>query len=404
MKLLLVLIFAPLIAFALLYFLFPGRLVAFGRWALRKRGGTVQKRVTVDGRVWPYLEGGDPTKPLLLLVHGFAGDKDNWSMIAPYITRDYHVIAPDLPGFGENERNPALAYDIAAQTARLKKFADALGLEHPHVAGNSMGGWIALRYAIDYPDALATLTLLDNAGINGANESDLQKQAANEDYNPLVLASLEDADRLVAMVVHKPPYLPKRLKPVFYADALGVVRPHIAGNSMGGWIALRYAIDYPDALASLILLDNAGVNGAEESELQKQAASEDYNPLVLAGLEDADRLVAMVVHKPPHIPSRLKPVLYADALKYRDQLDAIFWVIAIEGRDHPLNDRLGEVKVPTLILWGRHDKLLDVSCVPVLEAGIAGSRSRIFEHIGHVPMIEDPKATAEAMQDFLARL
>ena len=185
---------------------------------------------------------------------------------------------------------------------------------------------------------------------------------------------------------------------------LGLDRPHIAGNSMGGWIALRYAIDYPGALASLILLDNAGVNGAEESELQKQAANEDYNPLVLAGLEDADRLVAMVVHKPPHIPSRLKPVLYADALKYRDQLDAIFWVIAIEGRDHPLNDRLGEVKVPTLILWGRHDKLLDVSCVPVLEAGIAGSRSHIFEHMGHVPMIEDPKATADAMKDFLARL
>jgi len=309
MRILLILIFAPLITLALLYFLFPGRLVAFARWALRKRGGTVQKSVAVDGRDWPYLEGGDPAKPLLLLVHGFAGDKDNWSMIAPYLTRDYHIIAPDLPGFGQNERNPRLAYDIAAQTARLKQFADALGLDRPHVAGNSMGGWIALRYAIDYPDALATLTLLDNAGVNGANESDLQKQAANEDYNPLIIANLEDADRLVAMVVHKPPYLPPRLKPVFYADAL----------------------------------------------------------------------------------------------KYRDQLDAIFWVIATEGRDHPLNDRLGEVRVPTLIIWGRHDRLLDVSCVPVLEAGITGSQSHIFEHVGHVPMIEDPKATAAVMKGFLGR-
>jgi len=309
MRLLLVLIFAPLISLALMYFIFPGRLVAIGRALLRRRGGMVQKNVVVDGRTWPYLEGGDPAKPLLLLVHGFAGDKDNWSMIAPYLTRDYHVIAPDLPGFGENERNPDLAYDLQAQTARLKAFADTLGLQRPHVAGNSMGGWIALRYAIDYPDALATLILLDNAGVNGANESELQKQAANEDYNPLILASLEDADRLVAMVVHKPPY----------------------------------------------------------------------------------------------IPSRLKPVLYADGLKYRDQLDKIFWVIANEGRDHPLNDRLGEVKVPTLIIWGRHDQLLDVSCVPVLEAGIAGSTSHIFDHVGHVPMIEDPKATAAVMKGFLAK-
>jgi pimeloyl-ACP methyl ester carboxylesterase len=310
MKILLVIIFAPLIALTLFYFLFPGRLVAFGRWLLRKRGGMVQKSVTVDGRAWPYLEGGDPAKPLLLLVHGFAGDKDNWSMIAPYLTRDYHVVAPDLPGFGENERNPALAYDIAAQTARLKGFADALGLD----------------------------------------------------------------------------------------------RPHLGGNSMGGWIALRYALDYPDALASLILLDNAGVKGAGDSDLEKQAANEDYNPLVIANLEDADRLVAMVVHKPPFIPSRLKPALYGDALKYRDQLDGIFWVIATEMRDHPLNDRLGEVRVPTLILWGRHDRLIDVSCVPVLEAGIAGSTAHIMEHVGHVPMVEDPKGTAELMKGFLARL
>ena len=310
MKILLVLLFAPLIALVLFYVFFPGRLVAMGRAMLRRRGRTVQKSVVVDGRAWPYLEGGDPAKPTLLLVHGFSGDKDNWSFLAPFLTRDYHVVAPDLPGFGENERNPDLAYDIAAQTARLKAFVDALGLDRPHIAGNSMGGWIALRYAIDYPDALASLTLLDNAGVNGANES----------------------------------------------------------------------------------------------ELQKQAASEEYNPLVLANLEDADRLVAMVVHKPPYIPARLKPVLYGDGLKYRDQLDRIFWIIAIEGRDHPLNDRLGEVRVPTLILWGRHDRLLDVSCVPVLEAGIANSRSHILEHVGHVPMVEDPKATAAAMKEFLASL
>src|SRR3546814_4711229 len=82
MKFLLVLLVAPLSALALLYFIFPGRLVAFGRWLLRRRGGLVERRVTVDGRVWPYLEGGDPAKPTLLLVHGFAGDKDNWPMLA----------------------------------------------------------------------------------------------------------------------------------------------------------------------------------------------------------------------------------------------------------------------------------------------------------------------------------
>lgn len=308
MKILLVLIFAPLITLALLYFLFPEQLVQLMRWLMRRRARVVRKTVTVDGRRWPYLEGGDRSKPTLVMVHGFGADKDHWTFYAPWLTRDYHLIAPDLPGFGENDRDGELPFDVTSQAARLKGFLDALGIERPHLGGNSMGGWIALRFAIDYPDRLRTLTLMNNAGIVGANESELQKLAADRDYNPLVLASLEDADRLIAFVVRKP----------------------------------------------------------------------------------------------THVPARLKPVIYADALRHRDLLDKIFWVIADEMEQKPLNDELGKVKAPTLIIWGRHDKLIDVSCVAVLEAGIAGSRSHIFDHVAHVPMIEDPKATAEVQRAFLA--
>lgn len=308
MKYLLILIFAPLIALALLYFLFPARLVALMRSLVRRRGRLVRKSIAVDGRVWPYLEGGDPSKPALVMVHGFGADKDHWSFYARWLTRDYRLIAPDLPGFGENDRDPALPFDIASQTARLKAFLDALGIERPHLGGNSMGGWIALRFAIDHPDRLRTLTLLNNAGVLGETES----------------------------------------------------------------------------------------------ELQRLAAARDYNPLVLANIEDADRLVAFVAHKPMRVPARLKPAVYADALRYRDLLDRIFWVIADEMEAKPLNGELAKVRVPTLIVWGRHDRLIDVSCVAVLEAGITDSRSHIFDHVAHVPMIEDPKATAEVQRAFLA--
>jgi len=308
-KILLVLIFAPLITLALLYFLFPEQLVQLMRWLMRQRARVERKTVIVDGRTWPYLEGGDRSKPVLVMVHGFGADKDHWTFYAPWLTKDYHLIAPDLPGFGENDRDGELPFDVETQAARLKAFLDALGIERPHLGGNSMGGWIALRFAIDYPDRLRTLTLMNNAGIVGANESELQKLAADRDYNPLVLASLEDADRLVAFVVRKP----------------------------------------------------------------------------------------------THVPARLKPVIYADALRHRDLLDKIFWVIADEMEQRPLNDQLAKVTVPTLIIWGRHDKLIDVSCVAVLEAGIAGSRSHIFEDVAHVPMIEAPKATAMVQREFLAK-
>ena len=308
MKILLALIFAPLITFALLYFLFPEQLVQLMRWLMRRRARLVRKTITVDGRIWPYLEGGDPSKPALVMVHGFGADKDHWTFYAPWMTRDYHLIAPDLPGFGENDRDGELPFDVSSQAARLKAFLDALSIDRPHLGGNSMGGWIALRFAIDYPDCLRTLTLMNNAGIVGANESELQRLAADRDYNPLVLANLDDADRLIAFVVRKPTY----------------------------------------------------------------------------------------------VPPRLKPVIYADALRHRDLLDKIFWTIADEMEQTPLNDDLHKVTVPTLILWGRHDKLIDVSCVAVLEKGIANSRAHIFDHVAHVPMIEDPKATAEIQRVFLA--
>lgn len=308
MNFFILLLISALVFLTLLYLFFPEQIVQLMRWLARKRARLVRKTVTVDGRVWPYLEGGDPAKPTLVMVHGFGADKDHWTIYAPWMTRDYHLIAPDLPGFGENDRNRELPFDVASQARRLRDFLDALGIERPHLGGNSMGGWISLRFAIDYPDRLRTLTLMNNAG----------------------------------------------------------------------------------------------VLGADESELQKLAADRDYNPLVIANLEDADRLIAFVVRKPPPVPARLKPVIYADALKHRDLLDRIFWVIADEMEQKPLNDELGKVTVPTLIVWGRHDKLIDVSCVAVLEAGIAGSRSHIFEHVAHVPMIEDPKATAEVQRAFLA--
>lgn len=309
MSFFIILLISAAVFLTLLYFFFPEQIVLLMRWLMRQRARVERKAVTVDGRVWPYLEGGDPSKPTLVMVHGFGADKDHWTFYAPWLTKDYHLVAPDLPGFGENDRDGELPFDVATQAARLKAFLDALGIERPHLGGNSMGGWIALRFAIDYPDRLRTLTLMNNAGIVGANES----------------------------------------------------------------------------------------------ELQKLAADRDYNPLVLANLEDADRLIAFVVRKPTHVPARLKPVIYADALKHRDLLDKIFWVIADEMEEKPLNDDLAKVKVPTLIIWGRHDKLIDVSCVAVLEAGIAGSTSHIFEDVAHVPMIEAPKATAMVQREFLAR-
>jgi pimeloyl-ACP methyl ester carboxylesterase len=171
---------------------------------------------------------------------------------------------------------------------------------------------------------------------------------------------------------------------------------------MGGWIALQAAIDHPARLTTLTLVNNAGVNGKEPSELQ-QMPRDGVSPLVPVDARDLKRLVAFITHKPRFIPSRFLDVTFADRAEHVPLLDKIFWTIVADGEERPLNARLAEVQAPTLIIWGRHDRLIHVSCVAELEAGIAESESVIFEDVGHVPMLEKPAATAAVMRRFLAK-
>lgn len=297
-----------ILAVLLGYFVFPRKLYDLMRSMIRRRGGMRQKSVKVGDDVWPYLEGGSGDGVPVVLLHGFGGDKDNWSIYAPHLTKDYRLIAPDLPGFGENARLMDRDYDTHSQTKRVKAFLDALGISKCHIGGNSMGGFIALQFAIEYPDTTASLTLFNNAGIVGEDKSELVISAENGE-NALALNDISDVDRLMTFVSYKPTPMPKNFKKLFF--------------------------------------------------------------------EEADM--------------------------HRDLLDKIFWQIVDASMKEPLNERLDEVKAPSLIIWGRHDRLIDVSCVAVLDKGIRDSEAVILEETGHIPMIEKPKETAAAHRAFLTK-
>ncbi len=298
----------PLLALLLAYLAAPAWLLRAVRDWLRRRGRLAVRQLHAGGHDWPYLEGGPRGGTPLVLVHGFGGDKDHWALIARYLTRDHHVIIPDLVGFGDNGRDASLSYAIADQSARLGAFLDALGLGPCHIVGNSMGGWIALTIALTTPPRLASLTLVNNAGVIGTVESELQQLAA------------------------------------------------------------------------------AGVN-----------------PLKLTGADDVDRLLAFVNHRPRRVPARFKQVVWDQRAPDGPLLDQIFAQIADEGLTAPLNDRLGEVALPTLIIWGQHDRLINVSSSAVLASGIAGAEVHVFDDVGHVPMIEAPARTAGVLRAFLAK-
>jgi pimeloyl-ACP methyl ester carboxylesterase len=305
---LLILAIAAVLTPVALYLVAPARLLALLRWALRLRSGSRVRWVEAAGSRWPYLEGGNPAGEPMVLLHGYAGDKDNWALYLPHFRRRYRLICPDLPGFGENDRSLGRDYAGARQAERLVQFLDALGIDHCHLAGNSMGGLIALHTALAYPGRLRSLTLIDSAGVAGARQSELMAAAAR------------------------------------------------------------------------------GENG-----------------LAVRSEADFDRVTRMVMHKPPSMPRRFKRVMIDDALRHQASLDEIFAKIVEDISAHPLNSRLHEIRVPTLVIWGREDRAIDVSCVAVLEQGIAGSEAGVLEETGHVPMVERPGETARHHLDFLRR-
>ena len=223
MKLILWTLAALVAAAAILYLFFPRFLFDQARAAQRRKGGMMQKSVDVGGTSWPYLEGGSPAGEPVVLIHGFGGDKDNWSFYAPFLTGKYRLICPDLPGFGENDRSLDRDHSMAAQATGVRDLLDALGIAKAHIGGNSMGGFIALRFALDFPDRLRSLTLFNNAGVTGTEPSDLETLFTPED-SPLVPRSPADFDRLMKFVVFKPRFIPGQFKKLLLAE----ITPHRA--------------------------------------------------------------------------------------------------------------------------------------------------------------------------------
>lgn len=184
------------------------------------RSGLEARSVVVDGETWHYLEGGAPGAAVLLLLHGFGGDKDNWTRFSRALVRDYRVIAPDLPGFGDSARHADWDYSLMAQRGRLEGFVAALELGPLHIAGNSMGGHLAALYAHAHPEQVRSLMLLNNGGID-APERSAMSLAVSRGENPLVLTSTEDFERLLSFVSYKPPFIPWPAKNVLADRAFG---------------------------------------------------------------------------------------------------------------------------------------------------------------------------------------
>jgi len=167
-----------------------------------------EKQVVAGDTTWSYYEGG--TGPTIVLLHGFAANKETWLEMARGLTDHFHVVAPDLPGWGESSRNDNGDYGIPAQAARIEAFAAATGLQHFLLVGQSMGGAIAGVYASEHPDRVASLVLMSSLGLTFKGNDFVRDVKAGK--NPFLLKDRADLEALLARIFLKPPHIPGRLE------------------------------------------------------------------------------------------------------------------------------------------------------------------------------------------------
>ena len=217
MKKILIAILVVIMAAVAGYYAFPEKVAGYIIDAARSKADLTKKAIKIDDHNIVYLEGGKG--PTVLLLHGYTGNKDNWTRFAVYLTKDYHVVIPDIPGYGESSMIEKASYDLSKQMSRLHKFAQAIELKKFHVAGNSMGGFFAGSYAVRYPDEIISVGLFDAAGVKSLEKSIAMKMM-EKDENLLLLKDSNDLPRVMSLLFTNPPSLPYPLKKVFIQTAL----------------------------------------------------------------------------------------------------------------------------------------------------------------------------------------
>ncbi len=278
----------------------------------RSEAGLKAKTIKVGEITWAYNEGGSRQKPTILLIHGLAGNRDNWNRVAHFLTPYYHVVIPDLPNNGETRTPENFDASVPNVTENLRRFVEAIDVEDKlNVAGHSLGGSIATVYASQYPFDTQSLFLLNSAGIYTQANTRYSKDPLT--LKQLIVSKPGDLEQVMHRVMQNPPSLPKAVK------------------------------------------------SAQENYLITQAAK---NGKLI------DQLVALNRIYTPESFARLTRT----------------------------------VEAPTLILWGKQDKIINVEVANELKSLLKRAEAPvILNNVGHMPILEAEQEVAAHYLPFLAK-
>lgn len=279
----------------------------------RSWAGLSSHSLKVGDIEWTYSEGGDKSKPAVMLIHGLFGSRDNWNRVARYLTPYYHVIIPDLPAHGDTKVPADFDLQVPSMVVALRRFTEAASLnKNLNVAGHSLGGAVAGLYAAQYFFDVQSLLLVDSAGVYKNTQSPYLKDLSL--LRGIVVSKPGDFDRLMKIAMYNPPFIPSALK--------------------------------------------------QEQEQMMIAQSANSRKVI-------EQLIKLYGYYTPET--------FALAAK------------AIEA--------------PTLIIWGKQDKIVDTNVVPELKGLIKNAQEPvILPNVGHTPILEAEQLVVQKYLPFLQKV
>jgi pimeloyl-ACP methyl ester carboxylesterase len=176
---------------------------------------------------------------------------------------------------------------------------------------------------------------------------------------------------------------------------LKVEKASLVGESLGGWISGLYAVELADgarliALDKLVLVDAAG--------LKQDAPIPNLNPSSLATMRG---VMEAVFYDTSWLNEDALRKVFTDKLATHDAYTVRSFLGNPMIATERLDDRMGKIKTPTLVVWGKQDKLLPMALGERYAAGIAGAKLVSFDKCGHVPPVEKTDEFVAALTAFL---
>jgi pimeloyl-ACP methyl ester carboxylesterase len=198
-----------------------------------------------------------------------------------------------------------------------------------------------------------------------------------------------------------------------FLDAVGVERAVVVGNSFGGLVALHLALSEPARVSALVLSDSAGL-GQAVNPLLAALSSPGGGELATAlaktppgAAQRAFRRALLMFARPWQIPLRWLKDQYklAQLPNFTDAtLGSIRTVVGPMGQREVLLDRLPQLQMPTLIVWGIEDRVLPYSQAKEAIALVQDGSLELIPNCGHLPHVEQPKQFVSNIDEFLGNL